>query len=79
MLPAPDGKNTKIIYAVYDSETILLLYKTMDAEYVKNVMSILKEKYPTAIAEGADFYKGKNATGGTVSFSAELKSIVMDK
>ena len=27
MLPAPDGKNTKIIYAVYDSETILLLYK----------------------------------------------------
>jgi hypothetical protein len=65
--------------AVYDSETILLLYKTMDAEYIKSVMSILKDKYPTAIAEGADFYKGKNAAGGTVSFSAELKTIVMDK
>ena len=79
MLPVPDGKNTKIIYAVYDSETILLLYKTMDAEYIKSVMSILKDKYPTAIAEGANFYKGKNAAGGTVSFSAELKTIVMDK
>lgn len=78
-LPVPDGKETKIIYAVYDDETILLLYKTMDAEYIKSVMSILKDKYPTAIAEGAEFYKGKNAAGGTVSFSAELKTIVMDK
>ena len=40
---------------------------------------IAKRIAEIAIAEGADFYKGKNATGGTVSFSAELKSIVMDK
>lgn len=79
ILPVPDGKNTKVVYGVYDDKTLLVLYNKMDESYIQSVMNALKTAYPTAIAEGDDYYKGKDSKGGTVSFSSELKSVIIDR
>ena len=77
-LPVPDGKETKVVYGVYDDQTLQILYNKMSPAYIESLMNTLKSLYPIVIAEGADFYKGKNNKGGAVSFSAELKTIMID-
>ena len=80
--PVPDGKNTKIVYAIYDNETLMIVFKKFEDSYLDSLMSYLRSAFSSDAVEGsgdAPFYKGKSSDGKKVSFSSQMRSLVIDK